>query len=615
MGEQERKESHLMKVLRIGLLAAVAVVGAVLFASVEPDPPAAHAEPYAILGLNESSCTPLAVAFAGLPATEALAACQNMAIQDNLERLVRCTRSGDLDVLRFPPEKRCIPPSVPDVELFPIVPEDLSPVDLDGNQLHEQQNFIVFAFVRDDFPVRFTTNVGTFIDQSSNLPPATELGQDYECNTSGFAPGDATGDPDCDGDPATLGDGVVVTRIKIRGPEIDPKGTYTVTAIQEGIGIPMEFTVAGRPETIELVPLFNKDRISTGATPTTFATEREAQTDCNFVGSLEGVLEAVSHPEKTVIIARALDSDGTALAGTLLNWNVPVGERAAGGGDPRIFGPTPQGAVALPQTPTLDLGGDLGQGFPQFVCGYDEPGTLHIEVEFDGIGGPASASPPASEEVGSIDIEVVRRVSTISLAADPPEIDCNGTNSSTVTATLTNADGEPVANGTDINFSVVALGTTTPLKVDSGEGTGSTVVTPLSGAGTIDPRGVTVTVSALGERTVDVLSGDNNRVAVDGNVILYNYDPDDEDLGFGELRTVTNSILVRCTGAGAAAPPPPPAGGAGPGGAPSGVISGPDTGTGEATRSVEGAWLPALALGLAAAGMLLAGAGRVLRRR
>jgi hypothetical protein len=271
--------------------------------------------------------------------------------------------------------------------------------------------------------------------------------------------------------------------------------------------------------------------------------------------------------------------------------------------------------VSLPQTPTLDLGGDLGQGFPQFVCGYDEPGTLHIEVEFDPLSGPASGSPPASEETASIDIEVVRRVSTISLAADPPEIDCNGTNSSTITATLTNADGEPVANGTDINFSVVALGTTTPLQVNSDAGKGSTVVTPLSGAATIDPRGVTVTVSALGERTVDVLSGTNNRSVVEGTVILYNYDPDEDDLGFGELRTVTNSILVRCSGAGAAAPPPPPAGGAGPGGAPSGVISGPDTGTGDATRSIESAWLPTLALGLAAAGMLLAGAGRALKRR
>jgi hypothetical protein len=61
-----------------------------------------------------------------------------------------------------------------------------------------------------------------------------------------------------------------------------------------------------------------------------------------------------------------------------------------------------------------------------------------------------------------------------------------------VTATVTDADGNAVANGTGVTFSVVALGTANPINTTTTGGTASSTITPLSGA----TAGVTVIVTA-----------------------------------------------------------------------------------------------------------------------
>jgi hypothetical protein len=57
---------------------------------------------------------------------------------------------------------------------------------------------------------------------------------------------------------------------------------------------------------------------------------------------------------------------------------------------------------------------------------------------------------------------------------------------------VTDADGNNVAGLTDVNFSVVALGTANPINAETVAGVASSVITPLSGA----DAGVTVVVSS-----------------------------------------------------------------------------------------------------------------------
>lgn len=77
------------------------------------------------------------------------------------------------------------------------------------------------------------------------------------------------------------------------------------------------------------------------------------------------------------------------------------------------------------------------------------------------------------------------------LAASPAAMVCDGVTSSTVTATITDAFGNNVADGTPVNFSVVALGTTNPINTVTVDGVASSTVTPLAAA-----SGVTVIVTS-----------------------------------------------------------------------------------------------------------------------
>lgn len=80
----------------------------------------------------------------------------------------------------------------------------------------------------------------------------------------------------------------------------------------------------------------------------------------------------------------------------------------------------------------------------------------------------------------------------IALTADPASILCDGTNSSTVTAKVTDAAGNNVVDGTPVTFSVIALGTANPIITSTSDGTVSSTVTPVFGA----TAGITVKVTS-----------------------------------------------------------------------------------------------------------------------
>ena len=68
------------------------------------------------------------------------------------------------------------------------------------------------------------------------------------------------------------------------------------------------------------------------------------------------------------------------------------------------------------------------------------------------------------------------------LAVDPAVVGCDGVAGATVSATVTTEDGDPVANGTPVDWSVVALGTANPLRSTTTDGVTTTSVVPLAGA-------------------------------------------------------------------------------------------------------------------------------------
>ena len=61
-----------------------------------------------------------------------------------------------------------------------------------------------------------------------------------------------------------------------------------------------------------------------------------------------------------------------------------------------------------------------------------------------------------------------------------------------MTAKVTDSDGNNVADGVPVNFSVVALGTANPINTETKDGVATSVITPLSNSS----AGVTVIVTA-----------------------------------------------------------------------------------------------------------------------
>jgi hypothetical protein len=598
----------MMNRIKTGIISLAVALGAtVMVIMPTSQPEEVHADPTGVVALNSAICTSLGVAFGGLDTLIAATSCGALDSQPSMQTYVGCLRSKDVPKVLDPEDGSDLdlinlgyPNPIPrdgvrdcfegvdfDDEtngLLRPTPADFAALDLDANQLHLGQNLRVIVFVDDDAPVRFKTDVGSFFGVGGLS------GTSIICNSPAW-------DADCDGDESTAGDGVVVGNLAVDA-DVEP-GTYTAFAIQEGIGWPFDFNVVGVPTDIVLEPLFGKSTIGIGGTAPTPGTVLNPNdpvpddgewdtipgpagppTDCNFEASVDGVLGAVNHPNKMVMVAKALDEDGNEVVGVLLSWDVFWGGDVDLMDDPNNPGTQIPNTgtfesdianAALPLTPTLDTGA-LGIGFPQFICSSTDTGTQSFTVGFDPAG--ENLDPFADfGETTDTEVTVIGEPANISLAVDPPTLACDGTASAAVTATVTTADGDPVANGTDVTWSVQVLGTVSPLSGDTADGKATANVVPFAQQNT----GVPV-------------------IARVGDLVA--------------------STLVQC-GAGSAPPVPgatPPGGGTAPGGgAPGGTVRPPDTGNGgdldgRAALNVWGA------VALFAGAMGLIGARLAIRR-
>lgn len=570
--------------LRLSLIPLVVLL-AVVAGSVNPRPEPARANPTAVLALNHSLCVALGSAFGGIPTTTAATNCLGFDLQANMQSYVHCLRGFDAN---NDGTHDCLTGG----DIIQVEPEFFAALDRDANQFHPGQGSHVMLFVEDDFPVRFVTDVGNW----------RGLDKDIECGR--IVDGADFYDEDCDQDPATAGDGVVVYQLNISQSDVDAAeggtGTAHVTVVQEGIGFPIELTYVGAPQNLTVVPLFGAEKaVQTGSTLATPAGQYPFSTDCNFGATSAAVLGANNSAEQAVVVVKAQDDHGNDVVGALISWDLtkffPPPEATSAPTGTFALNRLAQGGVALPQTPTLDTG-LIGYSFPQFICGGKVPGDLNLTASMF----TEVLDPFADHKVHvDITIKVIGPATELALTAEPATIDCNGTNTSSITANLVNAAGDPVAKGLDVHFEVATLGTVSPLLADTTDGKASTVLTPLSGANnaTADgqPRGVTVRAWATGA----LLSpGSREPVLRDPGA-----DPDDPDAVYvietipPEHAVIENSIFVACSGG----PPPPAEQVARNAEAARGAIRPPDTGSGGSGAADAPWWsLVALAMGGAA---------------
>ena len=331
---------------------------------------------------------------------------------------------------------------------------ELDDLDLDANQVTVTGNgilstILIIAFVDDDDIVTFDapTGAGVTVTVSSDGVGGETPADDGNAET-------CEGDDDQDCGTSTLGngDGVAVATITTAagadaGDEVD------IDVSQEGVSSTETLTVVGTGDDITLTLV-----------EPTIQTDADTSEDCTDPTELEvSDSDALSNVDSTIAIVTATDNDGTEITREIVTIS-SADTDIADIGDTSFY--------------TVDAG-DVGIGFFAVVCGMDETGTTDIEAT--GAGEDASA-----------EITVVGPAANVTLAASPAAIPCDGTQTSTVTATVTDADGNNVANGTSVQFNVVAFGTANPINTTTTDGTASSTITPLSGI----TAGTTVNVVA-----------------------------------------------------------------------------------------------------------------------
>ena len=331
---------------------------------------------------------------------------------------------------------------------------ELEDTDLDANQITDAgagtlNQLLLFAFVDNDGVVTFDAETGVEIEVLVDTTGAVSADADADAET-------CAGVDDLDCDEVTLddGDGVVVARALDGTADAGETVDVDITQDDEGTTETLNIVGTGDDLTITLVE----------STIQTNEDDDDDGDDCTADEDLEVTDDdALGNPDSTIAIVVATDNDGTVL--TRESVTIETGD-------------TDIAAIGDTTGVTVD-GGDSGTAFFAVVCGQDDAGETTVDAT--GAGEDASA-----------DLTVVGPAANVTLTASPAQIACDGSQTSTVSATVTDSEGNNVANGTSVTFSVVALGTANPINATTTDGVATSTITPLSGA----TAGVTVVVSA-----------------------------------------------------------------------------------------------------------------------
>jgi hypothetical protein len=303
-----------------------------------------------------------------------------------------------------------------------------------GNQLHQLDGafpnslseLAVIAFVNSDQPVTFETTAGFFVESGS----AT-----YTCEASALY----NPDPDCGGpavsSPPYGQDHVVVAYLRCTLATCPVLGAQTLTVLQGDTVLPVPFTVVGEARTVSFLTL--EETIQAGV-----PLDSTGAPACPFSLTPSFIKNALGQAEKTFIVARALDINGTSIAGAWFNFT---------------SSDTTEGASALPFAPTLNLGA-FGYGAPDIICApLGAPtGAVTLMAQLTRAVRNVLVDPQADPALSGAKTFRVQDLPTVmTLSASPAELVCDGQATSVISAALTDPSGVPALPGTNVHFDVV----------------------------------------------------------------------------------------------------------------------------------------------------------------
>ena len=408
-------------------------------------PPAAEAKPSSLITVNYILCFTLNVdldwtgngTVDAADSTKAFFNCQTLNDENDFRNMI-LTLGGD--------------PDHPKPEDLTTAPVGRTPMDSEGGQLHEKDGSLwAIAFVGSDNPVSFYADEGIF--QGSDR-------SDIACGPLPSPDYDVT-DEDCNNN-GVKGDGVVAVKLNALGSD---RGPATLRVRQGSLEMESEYVVTGEPWNIELTAM--KPAIQSGAAT------------CEVFKTTAAFMAALGAPEKTPVTAKVTDSDGTLLAYAQVEFEIKSD-------DPDMA------QLAKPLTPSLFSA--LGVLAPNVLCGGEGTGTFTLRATISN--GPKEGiitNPRARVRHDEVEIKLQGPPTNMVLSAGPSSLVCDGTASSTVSATLTDDEGNPAVDGNIVRFDVKALGIASPIEAKSAGGAATTKVTPLTDIA----RGVTVKATLL----------------------------------------------------------------------------------------------------------------------
>jgi hypothetical protein len=272
---------------------------------------------------------------------------------------------------------------------------------------------------------------------------------------SGNAPPAEYFDEDCDND-RVLGDGATSLRLWTAG--ITPaRGDGEIVATQGLSRLEEEFDVVGEMVSITLEVL--RQPALVGAQPD----------ECGLDDIPVSPLGAIN-PHMAVVKVQALDSDGTSIASTLLDWSVDDPAKASLG--------------LFPQTPTMDLRffGHQGVGFIQLVCGGSVAGIVNVTAKTSAI---VAIDPNKGQAEATVPVEIVAELPSPTATQTAPATETpqptetpTQTETPTPTATDTPTTVPTVTNTPTPTSTPTATDTATPTSSPTATDTATPTNTP-----------------------------------------------------------------------------------------------------------------------------------------
>jgi hypothetical protein len=349
-----------------------------------------------------------------------------------------------------------------------------------GNQVQDggtvNGTIHIFAFVDNDGTVTFDATTGGTIDVNDDgCPDNVAASGNCGAGETEAAAADTNDetcgendnlDLDCGTSVLDNGDGVVVATFTENGDAGDDVDVDVFQADDIANVQTETILIMGVPHDIALDVLKSPIQTSGSSTEVGNCEEDSDVSDATQLADLN----------RTFLKATVIDEDENELTRIAVDFEVDDEDIATFDNDDGEDASDPKSFTGV----SVDAGA-AGIGSFLVLCGGTDTGTVTV-----------TATETVNDRDADAEVDVVGEPANVALTASPAAVFCDGAATSTVSATVTDSEGNNVANGSEVNFSVVALGTANPINATTTDGVATSTITPLSGA----VAGVTVIVTA-----------------------------------------------------------------------------------------------------------------------